>query len=130
HGPVGLRAIAERVHRKTAQLANGLEQGGYKVQPAQFFDCFTVEVGPMQGAILEAGRREGINFRKVGADRIGLTLDETTRGETLEAVWRAFGLNIDRAGTSDAVRLPAELARESEYLTHPVFHMNRAETEM
>src|SRR5690606_17137075 len=82
------------------------------------------------GAILAAGRREGINFRKVGATRIGLTLDETTRGPVLEQVWRAFGLELRRENVEAGYRLPAAMARESAYLTHPVFHMNRAETEM
>ncbi|MCR8726745.1 aminomethyl-transferring glycine dehydrogenase [Frigidibacter sp. ROC022] len=130
HGPEGLRAIAQRVHQKTARLANGLESGGYKVEPAEFFDSFTVEVGPLQGAIMDAGRRESINFRRIGDSRIGITLDETTRGETLEAVWRAFGLDLARGNVPDAPRLPGALLRESDYLTHPVFHMNRAETEM
>jgi hypothetical protein len=39
----------------------------------------------------EAARGEGINLRKVGDDRIGITLDEVSRPETVEAVWRAFG---------------------------------------
>jgi len=33
----------------------------------------------------------GVNLRKVGRDRIGITVDERTRPATLEAVWRAFG---------------------------------------
>ena len=33
----------------------------------------------------------GVNLRKVGHDRIGITVDERTRPATLEAVWRAFG---------------------------------------
>ena len=130
HGPEGLKAIAQRVHARTARLAAGLEQGGYRVEPAAFFDTITVEVGPVQGAIVAAGRREGVNLRSIGATRIGLTLDETTRAETIDAVWRAFGLALDRADVSDAARLPQALARTTLYLTHPVFHMNRAETEM
>jgi len=130
HGPDGLKAIAQRVHLRTAQLAAGLESGGYRIEPAEFFDCFTVEVGALQGTILEAGRREMINFRRIGSTRIGITLDETTRGETLERVWRAFGLNLERDSVPEAMRLPQALLRESAYLTHPVFHMNRAETEM
>ena len=34
---------------------------------------------------------EGLNFRKVGTDRIGITVDERTRPDIIEAVWRAFG---------------------------------------
>jgi glycine dehydrogenase len=131
HGPEGLKAIAQRIHRKADRLARGLEAGGYKVEPEYFFDTMTIEVGPLQGVILEAGRRERINFRKVGETKIGIALDETVRPATLEAVWRAFGLNHSRHDfPADYHRLPPDMGRKSEYLTHPVFHMNRAETEM
>ncbi len=81
--------------------------------------------------ILAAGRAEHINFRKVGTTKVGITLDETVRPATLEAVWRAFGLTHKKDDfPADYHRVPADLVRESDYLTHPVFHMNRAETEM
>ncbi|MBD3678463.1 MAG: aminomethyl-transferring glycine dehydrogenase [Rhodobacteraceae bacterium] len=131
HGPEGLKAIAQRIHRKTDRLARGLEAGGFTVEPEFFFDTLTVEVGALQGVIMEAGRREHINFRKVGDTKIGITVDETVRPATLEAVWRAFGLNFSRDEfPADYHRVPEALVRESDYLTHPVFHMNRAETEM
>ncbi len=73
----------------------------------------------------------GINLRTVGEDRIGITLDERTRPETLEAVWRAFGgYHLTYKEEYPEYRLPKALLRESEYLTHPIFHMNRAESEM
>ncbi|MEM9975792.1 MAG: aminomethyl-transferring glycine dehydrogenase, partial [Pseudomonadota bacterium] len=131
HGPKGLKAIAQRIHRKTDRLARGLEAGGYTVEPEHFFDTFTVEVGALQGVILEAGRRERINFRKVGETKIGITVDETIRPAVLEGVWRAFGLNHSRDDfAADYHRVPEALVRRSDYLTHPTFHHNRAETEM
>jgi hypothetical protein len=73
----------------------------------------------------------GVNLRKVGRDRIGITADERTRPPTLEAVWRAFGgYNLVYRDEFPKCRLPAALIRQSAYLTHPVFHMNRAESEM
>jgi glycine dehydrogenase len=131
HGPEGLKAIAQQVHQKADQLARGLEAGGYTVVPGQFFDTFTVEVGALQGVILEAARRERINLRRVGDTQIGIAVDETTRPAVLEGVWRAFGLSHARdAFGADFHRLPEGLVRTTAYLTHPVFHMNRAETEM
>ena len=35
---------------------------------------------------------EGINFRKIDDNKIGITLDERTRPDTIESVWKAFGL--------------------------------------
>ncbi|MGM0585269.1 MAG: aminomethyl-transferring glycine dehydrogenase, partial [Pseudomonadota bacterium] len=130
HGPDGLKAIAQRIHAKTVRLAEGLETLGFKIEPEEFFDTIAVKVGPLQGVILRAARADGVNLRKVGADRIGLTLDEMTRAEDLEAVWRAFGGEMTAEGHEATPRLPEALLRRSEYLTHPVFHMNRAEAEM
>ncbi len=131
HGPKGLKAIAQRIHRETDRLARGLEAGGYVIEPGAFFDTITVEVGALQGAILRAGLAERINFRKVGDTKIGLTVDETIRSATLEAVWRAFGLDHARSDfAADQDRMPNGLIRTSNYLTHPTFHLNRAETEM
>ena len=131
HGPEGLKAIAQRIHRKAARLANKLEEVGYRVEPGTFFDTFTVEVGHLQRGILLAASKEEVNLRPVGRTKIGITLDEPTRPATIEAVWRAFGVVAeDKDYAPDYHRLPVALARESAYLTHPVFQMNRAETEM
>ncbi len=130
HGPEGLKAIAQRVHLKAARLVNGLRSGGFEVEPTAFFDTVTVKAGPMQGVIIRAAEAGRINLRKVGDDRIGIALDETTRPELVEAVWRAFGLEMSYGDVADGYFLPDGLVRTTEYLAHPVFHMNRAETEM
>ncbi|SMX32057.1 aminomethyl-transferring glycine dehydrogenase [Maliponia aquimaris] len=130
HGPKGLRAIAQRIHRKTARLAKGLEAAGFKVEPKQYFDTITVDVGLLQRGVLQAAVQQGLNLRKVGKTRVGITLDERTRPQTIEAVWRAFGLVRKDDPADSEYRLPEGLIRQSAYLQHDVFHMNRAETEM
>ena len=130
HGPEGLRAIAQRIHRKTVRLVKGLESLGFEVKPKAFFDTVTVEVGALQGVILKAAVAEGINLRKVGDTRIGISLDERTRREHTQAVWRAFGGDMLDRALDHEYRLPEKLVRASDYLTHPIFHMNRAEAEM
>ncbi len=131
HGPKGLKAIAERIHRKAARLVDGLEKLGFKTQPKHFFDTITVDVGPYQGLILKNGVANGVNFRKVGATKIGITVDETTRPKTLLAIWRAFGGDhLEYPTAWPMKRLPEDMLRTSTYLDHPVFHMNRAEAEM
>lgn len=131
HGPRGLKAIAERVHRDAVRLDEGLTSLGFKVSPATYFDTITIDVGPYQGLIMRNAVDNGINLRKVGHDRIGITVDERTRPDTLEAVWRAFGgYHLTYQDAYPASRLPQALLRTSDYLTHPIFHMNRAESEM
>jgi glycine dehydrogenase len=129
HGPVGLRAIAERVHSLTVRLAKALRDAGATLPPKAFFDTITVEVGVGQAGILAAGRLEGLNFRKVGRHHIGISLDETSDEDVLRRVLRAFGIS-DAPPASAELGFPEEMLRTSDYLTHPVFHMNRAESEM
>lgn len=129
HGPQGLRAIAERVHFLTERLARALRAAGARVAPKAFFDTITVEVGVGQAGILAAARQEGLNFRKIGTDRVGISLDETTDEAVLVRILRAFGIE---GVPPHRARLgfPEAMLRETAYLTHPIFHMNRAESEM
>ena len=129
HGPKGLRAIAERVHFMTNRLARAVRAAGAKVSPKAFFDTITVEVGVGQAGIMAAARHEGLNFRKIGTDRVGISLDETTDEKVLVRVLRAFG--IDGVPPHRAVlSFPESQLRDTAFMTHPVFHMNRAESEM
>ena len=130
HGPKGLRAIAQRIHRKTVRLAEGLESGGYKIEQEHFFDTVTLNVGAKRDAIMAKAVENGVNLRAIGDTRIGITLDELTRRDVTEAVWRAFGIQTEDDAHQVDYRLPEALIRKTDYLTHPVFHMNRAETEM
>ena len=130
HGPEGLKAIAQRIHRKTVRLAKGLEAAGFKVEPEAFFETMTVNVGVLQKTVMQAAVAEGVNLRAVGTDKVGISLDERTRRATTEAVWRAFGINHADDDLSPDYRVPETLHRRSKYLEHDVFHMNRAETEM
>ncbi|MEM1351676.1 MAG: aminomethyl-transferring glycine dehydrogenase [Pseudomonadota bacterium] len=130
HGPDGLRAIAQRVHRKTVRLAKGLELAGFKVDPKACFDTITVDVGPLQAAVLKSAVDEGLNLRAVGETRVGISLDERCRPATLEAVWRAFGITRADDDFTPEYRFPEDMLRTTPYLTHPIFHMNRAETEI
>ena len=130
HGPDGLKAIAQRIHRKTVRLAIGLEELGYKIKPNNFFDTITVDVGNAQAVILKSGINEGINFRKIDNNKIGITLDERTRPDTIESVWKAFGLEKRDSDFTPNYRIPDRLIRTTSYLDHPIFHMNRAEQEM
>ncbi|SEQ47540.1 glycine dehydrogenase [Loktanella sp. DSM 29012] len=130
HGPEGLKAIAQRIHRKTVRLARGLEDAGFKVEPDAFFDTITVEVGALQRGVMQAAVNEGINLRRVGKTKVGIAMDERCRPATIRQVWRAFGIQDRDTDLTADYRMPDAMIRQTSYLTHPVFHMNRAETEM
>jgi glycine cleavage system P protein (glycine dehydrogenase) len=131
HGPEGLTHIARSVHRRTAVLAAGLRKLGFAPRSETFFDTITVDVGAKRDAIVARAQEEKINLR-IGEGAIGIALDETTTPAVVEGVWRAFGGRLAyaqiEAAAADA--LPAALRRESTFLTHPVFHVHRSETEL
>jgi len=131
HGPEGLTHIARTVHRRAAVLAAGLRKLGYAPRSEAFFDTVTVDAGARRNEIAARARAEKINLR-AGERTLGIALDETTTPATVEAVWRVFGGKLRyadvEAGARDA--LPAELKRSSAFLTHPVFHAHRSETEL
>jgi glycine dehydrogenase len=86
-----------------------------------------------RGSGRHPGRRpaeRGINLRKVGRDRVGISVDETTDAGVIARVLDAFGISEPAAAPRRAGDPSRSLLRDSDYLTHPVFHMNRAESEM
>src|SRR5436190_2734899 len=131
HGPEGLTHIARTVHRRAAVLAAGLRKLGFAPKSETVFDTLTVDAGSKQAEIITRALAEKINFR-IGTGTLGIALDETTTQATVEAVWRAFGSKLSYADIEVSARetLPAELKRDSAFLTHPVFHAHRSETEL
>ncbi|MCP4617166.1 MAG: aminomethyl-transferring glycine dehydrogenase [Bradyrhizobium sp.] len=131
HGPEGLTHIARTVHRRAAVLAAGLRKLGFAPEHETFFDTLTVDAGGKQGEIVTRALAGKINLR-IGRGALGIAVDETTTAEIVEAVWRAFGGKLAyadiEAHASDA--LPSEFKRTTAFLTHPVFHAHRSETEL
>ena len=130
HGPLGLKAIAQRIHLKTTKLAAGLEKLGFKIDPNTFFDTITVDVGGLQSVVIKSALNEDINLRAVGKTKIGISLNEMTTDITLVSVWRAFGLSPEDYPSDSVYNLPKDMERKSDYMEHSIFHMNRSEAEM
>jgi glycine dehydrogenase len=132
HGAEGLRTIAERVHRLTALLADALRSDGIDIPTGAFFDTVAVRAPGDADAVLEAAVAAGYNLRRIDDDTVGITFDETTRREDVEALAAVFGVTVDPGSLDDTVptALPEELRRTSAYLTHPVFSAHRSETGM
>jgi glycine dehydrogenase len=131
HGPEGLTHIARSVHRRACVLAAGLRKLGFAPRSEAFFDTVSVDAGGKQNEIVARALAEKINLR-IGDTALGIALDETSTTETVEAVWRAFGGKLSYAEVEKTAHdaLPATLKRESAFLTHPVFHAHRSETEL
>ncbi len=130
HGPDGLTAIAELVHRRAATLAQTLRDEGFRVEAGEFFDTVRVLLpGDADGAAARA-REAGYNLYQDGPDAVQVACDETTTEDQLRAVAAALaGRDVELAAEAPDA-LPRALLRDSEFLTHPVFHSHRSETAM
>jgi glycine dehydrogenase len=150
HGPDGLRHIARMVHGTTAYTARALRAVGVDVKSEQYFDTLAVAV-PDAEATRARARERDILVHVVDSTTVTVAFDEVAsvdRGITSDLVdiftpdatvppipmehpaifggengWSA----IAPYGFSD---FPDELARTSEFLTHPVFNTHRSETAM
>ncbi len=126
HGPEGLQEIAARVHGLATRLAAALKATGKTVSGSRRFDTVTVEAKGKAAEIAFAAEGKGYLLRVLDADHLGVAFDETSTEADLEAIAKLFGAsvpaNADRA-------LPGK-PRGKAFLTQPVFHENRSETEM
>ena len=126
HGPDGLQGIARRIHGLAARFATGLKAAGIEAAGDAIFDTVTATV-PGKAAELAATAEEGGRLlRVVDGDRVGIAFDETSTEADLEAFAALFGA---AAPAETATALPGK-PRGANFLTQPVFHENRSETEM
>ncbi len=130
HGPQGLRAIALRTHSHAVALSEALRAGGVDVATTQFFDTITAIVPGRAAQVTAAAVERGVNVWQVDADQVSISTDETTDARHLEAVLDAFGVGSQVEVTVAQPQWSEELARKSDYLTHPVFGSYHSETSM
>ncbi len=128
HGPDGLRQIAEHAHAQAVRIADGLQAGGVELVHENFFDTIHARVVGRADEVLAAALDRGINLRRVDENTVGISTDETTTDQDVVDVLAAFDLS-PVAGAGEG-QLPAPLQRTSPYLSHPIFHEHRSETEM
>jgi len=137
HGAEGLRAIAHRIHSLAMLLAAGLQRLNYSLESGPLFDTVCVGVGDASApAIVQAAAAQGINLRLVEPGCVCIALDETSSQQDLQDLWRLFAqrdelpFSLEELERSIAVDYPPPFARQSTYLTNPVFQRYRSETEL
>ncbi|XP_051163333.1 glycine dehydrogenase (decarboxylating), mitochondrial [Leptopilina boulardi] len=133
HGPQGIKEIANRIHYLTLALAHGLIDSGNKVENNYFFDTITI-LPKNQATIKEKAQEAKINLRYNQDGTIGLSLDETTTIDDVNELLKIFDVDEkineivekESFGINDLNKSP--FARNSKYLTHPVFNSHHSET--
>jgi glycine dehydrogenase len=127
HGPVGLQAIASQVHGLAARLAAGLKASGRKVVGDTRFDTVTIELKGEAKEKAKQAQKHGRLLRMVNADLVGVSFDETSTEDDLQAIAELFGA---KAPAETKRTLPGKQRELKGFLSQPVFHENRSETEM
>ncbi len=139
HGPEGIKAIAENIHKMACLLSEEIKQGGFKQLNNTFFDTVLIEL-PEGVSVEEIRENAGImkmNFRYISNRLIGISVDETTTYSDIQNIANAFMVAKDEVFvslTEDPDKLPhclpENLIRTSAYLQHECFNSYHSETEM
>ena len=130
HGPEGLKQIAQSVHSKTNALATKINELGYDLRSSVFFDTISIHTKSQTQEIFSAAHDQLMNIRVLDEDHISISLDETTTNQEVNKIVKLFKPIERKEKVILSFDLPVDLQRSSKYLTHPVFHMYRTETEM
>lgn len=127
HGPEGLTGIARRITDLTSRMAAGLRSAGWGLLNSAWFDTLSVRAKESADLIMENALADGINLRRADRDTVAFSLDETTDEKTASRVLAAFGAELPDTGVA---AFGEQLARQSPFMTHPVFNSYHSEHEM
>ncbi|PAJ74097.1 glycine dehydrogenase (aminomethyl-transferring) [Pseudoalteromonas sp. NBT06-2] len=138
HGPDGLKVIANRIHRLADILAAGTTAKGLAPVNSTFFDTLTFSVAN-KGEVVARALVNNANLRTDVDGQVAISLDETTTRDDINTLFNILlgedhGLDVAALDAqivaNGSTSIPAELVRESDFLTHPVFNSYHSETEM
>ena len=130
HGPEGLKQIAQSVHTKAIALAKEVNEVGYALKSSNFFDTVTIHTESKTKEVFSAAQQQMMNIRMLDENYISISLDETTSDQEVQSITKLFKDIAKKDEVVSSYDLPSDIIRSSKYLTHPVFHLYRTETEM
>ncbi|MDC0591360.1 aminomethyl-transferring glycine dehydrogenase [Balneolaceae bacterium] len=136
HGPDGLKHIASRIHGFTALTKKLLESLDVEVQSTEYFDTVSFR---MERSLLEpVATKLEVNFYYPTDDTVRLSWDEAKDLDDLKLLQQIFeevtgkqsDLNFSVEMDKLEMQLPSSILRDSEFMSHEVFHAYRTEHEM
>jgi len=137
HGPAGLTAIANRVHRHAHVLAAGAAKLGHTVLTTAYFDTIAIQLkGYTSKEIIAVAEKHGVNLRVLDKATLGVALDETTDLADVELLVRIFNAGFELPFKLEEFYADAgaanfgKHARTTKFLTAPVFNRHHSETEL
>jgi len=137
HGAEGIKRIAMNIHGTAGTLAEELKKLGYEISIDNFFDTLKIILpeGVSKFEIETQTLAEGINFRYISDNEIGISIDETTHIQNINDILNIFAYAnnkmVNEISEIDVkIYFDKKFERTSEYLKQDVFKKYRSETEM
>lgn len=137
HGAEGIKAISDRIHGITCQMAEEIGKLGYKQLNKYFFDTLRFELpeGVKKEVIERLSLELEMNFLYYDNGNVGLSFDETTNLEDINWIVEVFAKAAGKPvphleAFGEGSNIGKEFSRTSDYLTQDVFNMYRSESDM
>ena len=130
HGPQGLLYIAHGVHHKTVAVSKALESLGYTQHNENYFDTLLVSAPAKEIKALAEAQK--VNFQYVGADQVGISINEATSvadAQEIVAIFAAAkGQTPPTISLGNETKVPQHLARKTAFLSQKEFNTYHSET--
>ena len=124
HGPQGLKAIASRVQGFAYNFRGALRSSGFDVANYEIFDTVLINTEKAR-QIFDKAAQSGFNIRLVSNNSLSVSFDEQSTETDLSQLLTIFGSKLDSS------EIPASnLARKTDFLSHPIFNTYHSETAM
>ena len=140
HGPDELRNIAWRIHAKARLVEDVLKKLGFQNDNPVYFDTLYVNVTDKETRekIRKAALKRQINLRYFPDHHVGISLDEAATIEDIrnlvdifsDASGQTFAFDVYKSSHEVTTGIPDSLVRDSDFMTHPNFHLYHSEHEM
>ncbi|RKF57838.1 Glycine dehydrogenase [Erysiphe neolycopersici] len=146
HGPNGLRDTAQKVIIE-ARVLEGLRTFGFETGTRGLDEnkrLFIKVPGKARKVLEIASSIHNINLSLFDEDRVGVTIDETTKATDIEDILSVFNNYLDKKLThnikvdflleninkSKSLKIRSKHKRVISILSHPVFNAYHSETEL
>jgi len=124
HGPTGLKSIASNIQQMAYNFRSSLKESGFAVADYEIFDTVLVPT-PKARSIYEAAEKAGLNLRFIDEQHLAVSFDEQSTAKDLESLIQVF-----QAKLRTNSKISQKMARERDFLTHPIFNTYHSETAM
>ncbi|WP_298351573.1 aminomethyl-transferring glycine dehydrogenase [uncultured Dokdonia sp.] len=133
HGPEGLKNIANKVHNTAATVADALEKLGLYQVNESYFD--TIQIKADAAKVAAVAQEMEINFHYPDAETVAISIHEATTLQDVNDIISAFAKayskeTITVTEIAEGNAIPETVARETSFLTLPVFNTYHSETEL